>query len=287
MRKLLHLYRLNFGNLIKMTEYVLKRVLGKTPTDAERELNEYYNQLIISDGFLKAEGSNYYASFFPEWKAQIKTRKWPSSDLSVFRQVFHDLEYKTLVETFTHYFSANAQLNIIDAGSNIGLTSLYLSRFFPNARFVCIEPDAGNFDVLSFNLQENRVEQFTPLRAGLWSRNTGLELVRDFSDGKDWFIRVQETQRPDGLEGFSVQHLVTQFGIDKIDILKIDIGGSEKEIFAGSHSDVSFLDITKCIAIEIHDEFDCRDAVYEKLATHGFTYFESGKLTIGVNQNLL
>lgn len=287
MRKLLHLYRLNFGNLIKMPVYLLKRVFGKTPTDAERQLNEYYHQLIISDGFLKAEGADYYASFFPEWKAQIKTRKWPSSDLSVFRQVFLDLEYKPLVETFSHYFSPNAHLNIIDAGSNIGLTSLYLSRFFPNARFVCIEPDAGNFDVLSFNLQENRVKQFTPLRAGLWSRNAKLELVHDFRDGKDWSIRVRETENPDGLEAFSVQHLVSQFGIDKIDILKIDIEGSEKEIFSGEYADVSFLDITKCIAIEIHDEFGCREAIYEKLTAHGFTYFQAGELTIGVNQKLV
>lgn len=286
MRKIVNLYRLNFRNLVKMPVYLFKRVIGAKPSDDERELNEYYNQLILSDGFLKAEGDDYYASFFPEWNAQIKTRKWPSSDLAVFRQVFYGFEYKPLVETFSNYFSPDGKLDIIDAGSNIGLTSLYLSRFFPNARFICIEPDGANYDVMTFNLLENRVTNSNRLKAGLWSRNAKLELVNDFRDGKDWSKRVRETDDPSGLESFSVGHLVSQFGLGKIDILKMDIEGSEKEIFSPG-ADVSFLDITKCIAIEIHDEFDCREAICEKLGAHGFTYFDSGELTIGINQKLM
>jgi len=65
----------------------------------------------------------------------------------------------------------------------------------------------------------------------------------------------------------------------------MDIEGSEKEVFTNPNSDVSFLAITKCIAIEIHDEFDCREAIYEILTKYGFLLFNSGELTIGVNTN--
>jgi FkbM family methyltransferase len=286
MRKIVNLYRLNFRNLVKMPVYLVKRVFGVTPDVGEKILNEYYHQLILSDGFLKAEDSSYFASFFPEWNAQIKTRKRPSSDLFVFRQVFYDMEYKPLVKTFSDYFDANATLDIIDAGSNIGLTSLYLSRHFPNARFICIEPDGGNFETLEFNLLENGVKNSERIKAGLWSRNTRLELVNDFRDMNDWSIRVRETGNDTGLESFSIQHLIEQYGLEKIDILKMDIEGSEKEIF-GPRADTSFLEITKCIAIEIHDEFDCREAIYNELEKYGFTYFNSGELTIGINQKLV
>src|SRR5690606_30834579 len=274
MRKIVNLYRLNFRNLVKMPVYLVKRIFRIKPANSEKELNEYYNQLIASNGFLKGEGEHYYSSFFPEWKAHIKTRKWPSSDLSVFRQVFHQLEYKALADAFLDYFSANDKLNIVDAGANIGLTSLYLSRFFPNARFVCIEPDAANYEMLTFNLLENGVSNSKRINAGLWSRNAKLEVLDDFRDGKDWSKRVRETDGV-GLDAFSIQHLVVEFGIDVIDILKIDVEGSEKEIFTSPHADVSFLEITKCIAIEIHDEFDCREKINQKLAEHGFACFES------------
>jgi FkbM family methyltransferase len=286
MRKLLNLYRLNFRNAVKMPVYLLKRVVGSSPTAEESTLNDYYNELIKNRGFLKSEDQSAYASFFPQWNALVKTRKLPSSDLFVFRQIFEDVEYKAVVDTFTDYFGADKAINIIDAGANIGLTSLYLSRFFPKAKFICIEPDPDNFEILECNLRENHVKAEI-LCAGLWSRNSRLELVRDFRDKRDWSVRVQETDSARGLEAFSVNHLMAQYQLDSIDILKIDIEGSEKEIFTSENADVSFLARTKCIAIEIHDEFDCREEIYTILNQFGFTHFESGELTIGINQNLL
>ena len=56
-------------------------------------------------------------------------------------------------------------------------------------------------------------------------------------------------------------------------------------VFANTASDISFLAITKCIAIEIHDEFNCREAICKILKNYGFSLFNSGELTIGVNQN--
>ena len=78
-----------------------------------------------------------------------------------------------------------------------------------------------------------------------------------------------------------------EYKFETIDILKIDIEGSEKEVFTGANADVSFLSKTKCIAVEIHDEFDCRDAIYSILTKYNFKYFDSGELTIGINQSFL
>ncbi len=72
-----------------------------------------------------------------------------------------------------------------------------------------------------------------------------------------------------------------------IDILKIDIEGSEKEVLTSPKADVSYLAKTKCVAIEIHDEFDCRESIYEVLRQYNFEFFNSGELTIGINQTLL
>lgn len=96
---------------------------------------------------------------------------------------------------------------------------------------------------------------------------------------------VVEADKVTDLKAFSIQHLIEKFKWDTIDILKMDIEGSEKEVFTNPNSDVSFLAITKCIAIEIHDEFDCRETIYEILKSYGFTLFNSGELTIGINQN--
>lgn len=287
MRKIVNLNRLDLPNAVKMITYLLKRGLRLAPNSDERDLNAYYDRLISNDGILKAESGNYFVSFFSKWNVKIKTRKRPSSDIDVFNQVFSQAEYEPLVKAFSEHFDNGGKLDIIDAGANIGLTSLYLSRHFRDARFICIEPDVANCAVLKFNLAENKVKNPDVLNAGLWPRNAHLELVSDFRDKRDWSIRVRETQNNSGLQAFSIQHVMREFKLDKIDILKIDIEGSEKEVFTSPNADISFLAVTKCIALEIHDEFDCRAAIYNALAQYGFTYFNSGELTIGVNQNLL
>lgn len=40
---------------------------------------------------------------------------------------------------------------IIDAGANIGLTSVYLANRFPNARILALEVDQQNFELLAEN----------------------------------------------------------------------------------------------------------------------------------------
>jgi hypothetical protein len=42
---------------------------------------------------------------------------------------------------------------ILDAGANIGLTSVYFAKKYPHARIVAIEPEASNFDVLTRNVR--------------------------------------------------------------------------------------------------------------------------------------
>ena len=287
MQKILNLHRLNAANQILVLKYLLKRILRLKTSEKERQINEYYFHLINFNGFLKQENDNNFVSNYPDFEALIKLRKRPSSDLNVFAQIYQYQEYKPLVETFQKHFTNDKILNIIDAGSNIGLTSVYLSKYFPNSNFITIEPDTSNFDNVTYNLEANGIQNAVIIKGGLWSKNTNLKLVNDFRDKNDWSIRVEETKEVGNLKAFSVNYLMEKNQFETIDILKIDIEGSEKEVFTGSNADVSFLSKTKCIAIEIHDEFDCREAINQILTSYNFKFFESGELTIGINQSFL
>ena len=287
MQKIANLHRLDFPNTILILKYLLKRILHLNTSEKERQINEYYFHLIIFNGFLKQENNKNFIFYYPDLGATIKLRKRPSSDLNVFAQIYQYDEYKPLVETFQKHFPNDRKLNIIDAGSNIGLTSVYLSKRFPNSNFITIEPDTSNFESVGYNLDINEIGNAAKIKGGLWSKNTNLKLVNDFRDQKEWSIRVEETDEVGDLKAFSVNYLIKEHQFEIIHILKIDIEGSEKEVFTGSNVDVSFLSKTKCIAIEIHDEFDCRQDIYKILKEYDFEFFESGELTIGINQSFL
>ncbi len=211
-------------------------------------------------------------------------RKNPSSDLNVFNQIFRDNEYAKVIELFEANFD-NSDLNIIDAGANVGYTSLLFSNHFSEVSIIAIEPSDANFTILKENITLNNINAKL-INGGIWSKNAYLKIVRDFRDLSDWAIRVEESEVATDLKAYSISEIINEANWKTIDILKMDIEGSEKNVFE-KKADTSFLKITKCIAVEIHDEFDCRTTIYEVLNQYGFTLTNVGETTIGINNNFI
>ena len=287
MKKITQLYRIDFKNRLLFLKYFFKRIFHLSVTSEERNLNEYYFHLIQNNGKLLEETPSYYAAYYNDIDLTIKIRKRPSSDLNVFAQIFLYKEYDELVEFYKKHFPNDDKINYIDAGCNIGLTVLFLSKKFKEINAITIEPDESNNDSITFNMAANKLKNIHSIKGGLWYKNTYLKIVNDFRDKKEWSIRVLETDENTGLYAYSLNEIMNSNEFNVADLLKIDIEGSEKEVFTNPNADVSFLKQTKCIAIEIHDEFDCREDIVNILEKHNFTWFDSGELTIGVNQNFI
>ena len=215
-----------------------------------------------------------------DMKASLRNK---SSDYDVFDQVFIRDEYHTVI----NYFIDNkiAVNTIIDAGSNIGLTSVKFKNSFPNSKIICLEPDPENFKQLSINLKAFP-DSVTILPNALWYKEEALFIDFGFRDGKDWSRAVSNNPVSSTIEvkGFPIESIIERFDINIIDILKIDIEGSEAKIFDQQY-DMSFLRKVRLVAIEIHDEFKCRNSIYEILIANNFKIFNVGELTIGINQH--
>jgi FkbM family methyltransferase len=209
-----------------------------------------------------------------------------SSDEDVFRQVFIVKEYNSVIQLLI--INKIKVEYIIDAGANIGLASIVFSKAFPDAEIICVEPDSGNFNSLKLNTNNLKVKL---LKKAVWNCVTQLEIDKNFRDGQDWSIQVKElsktkTSTKNIIETVTITGILVDKKWNSIDLLKIDIEGAERFIFDDQY-DISFLCLTKCIAIEIHDEFDIRGKIQELLINKGFLLFENGELTIGLNQRLI
>jgi hypothetical protein len=68
--------------------------------------------------------------------------------------------------------------------------------------------------------------------------------------------------------------------IESIDLLKVDIEGAEKEVFAAC----DWMDSVRCLMIELHDRFKpgCSEAV--NAVVQGFSTSERGETTLYVRQ---
>jgi FkbM family methyltransferase len=206
-----------------------------------------------------------------------------TSDLKVFYQIFGNEEYKAVINIYNQLFLDSPQ-NIIDLGANVGLASIYLGTEYNSAKFKLIEPSLDNLEIARLNLKLNRID-FSDLEGGAWNKNTMLNLNRDFRDGKEWSINLSENQNGN-IKGYSIKDIIDQYDTP-IDILKIDIEGAEKILFEDSIYAFGFLEKVKCIALEIHDEYECREMIYNTLKLNGFIYFDTKETTIAVNRKYL
>jgi FkbM family methyltransferase len=156
-----------------------------------------------------------------------------------------------LVKRLYDYKLNAAPRVIIDAGANIGLTSIFYANVYPSARIIAIEPEESNFQMLVKNTSPYpRIE---PLKAALWGENCELDLC-DPAHGHSAF---QTKDRPwpqmvdrEKVRGLTLDKLMSDLGINFVDLLKIDIEGAEIEVFADPARWIKQVGV---IAIELHD----------------------------------
>ena len=198
--------------------------------------------------------------------------RFGTSDLGVFRQVLIDEDY---------FFRSSAQPRlIIDAGANVGYTSVYFANRFPDAAIIAIEPDTDNFHLLQRNTAA--YPKVRCIRAGLWSKDCFLKISNP--DGGTCAFRVEETMNPENaVPAVTLATLLESSGFDRIDILKLDIEGAEKDLFS-AHDSANWIARTDLIMIELHDRLvpGCETAMLQgiqgspfKVSHHGGNTFLS------------
>jgi FkbM family methyltransferase len=219
----------------------------------------------------------------PPLKAYIRTA--PSSDVMVFRQVFEQKEYAPLVQLIQN--RKQRPLLMVDAGANVGYTTLYLKQYFPELQVVCVEPDGGNVGQIRRNAAVNGLAGVHVEQAGVWSHDCCLELKRDKSRGQEWGFYVVQSEGTTALKAVDIVTLPMVRHSGCIDILKMDVEGSEAVIFADERKAAALLSISRFVAIEIHDDLADRRHIHAQLSANGITFRESGELTIGCNEKLM
>lgn len=208
-----------------------------------------------------------------------------SSDLHVLWQLNIRHELNPLIDLIN---ARQLPINtIFDIGSNIGLASMRLSHAFPQARIYAVEPAPDNFRLLELNIAANAIPAVL-LHTGVWYKAARLYFDRSFRDGKDWAIALTDvpTGAPtDYVDAVSLNDIVAQYGVTSIDLLKIDIEGSERYIFNEAREGLEFLAITRVIAIEIHEEYQIEDRIVTILREVGFSISQSGEYLVGVRES--
>jgi FkbM family methyltransferase len=228
------------------------------------------NGLKLYYSIFSKKNSMYYAkaSFLKEPFA-LRDNK---SDKAIFFQVFYEKQYDLYGVNFPD------AKRIIDGGANIGCASVYFSLKFPKAEILAIEPEENNFSLLKRNIEPYK--NIICIQAGIWDKNEQLSIKNPEGGAAEYMFENGSTDEAT-INGMTMASLFALRNWNEVDIIKLDIEGAEKEIFAAE--DLSWLKKVKLLIIELHDRYKegCTKTVFEALNKFNYdAYFHHENIFI-------
>ena len=206
----------------------------------------------------------------------VAVRMNPSSDEHVFDQLFVRHEYALVSDRLKD------QKVILDLGANVGYASAYFASRYPDARILAVEPDPGNYQLCLKNL-EPYGDRVTTLNGAVWSRCARLALSRGSScDGREWSTQVvaAATESQADVDAWDMPTLLDFAHVKTVDLVKVDIEGSEAELFAANVS--QWLPRVRNICIELHSK-RCSEIFFNALAEFEYEVDECHEFTLCLN----
>ena len=158
---------------------------------------------------------------------------------------------------------------IIDGGANIGLASVCFLNQYPDAYVVSVEPDPDNYALCEKNLAPY-TDRVKLVRGAVWKSHDSLNLQ---AGEQEWTHHVSASADGGGtVEGYSMSSLIS-YRPGKVQILKLDIEGSEKAVFDTEPD--AWLPYVENLVIELHGE-ECKESFFRALKGYDYDFFQEG-----------
>ncbi len=175
---------------------------------------------------------------------------------------------------------SNATPFIIDAGSNIGITTLYFKTLYPEAKLLCFEADPHAFSLLKKNISNNKILNTSLLECALSSTNREIDffgqIFVEFPDARGNSIFDTWGQQRTISNTTKVKAVkLSSFIKIQVDFLKLNIEGAEQQVIEDLANE-NKLSLINELAIEMHQsETSCHlndlNRITAILTEHRFT----------------
>jgi FkbM family methyltransferase len=184
------------------------------------------------------------------------------SDLVCYEKIFVAREYDVP-------FDINPSF-IIDAGANVGMSTLRFKQQYPSATIIAIEPEPANCALLERNC--GSLPGVHIVKAAVWASQARLSFAAP--DSESWSFSVVPAEQPESkpqlVTAVTIEELLNKYGFPRIDLLKLDVEGAEIELFGPGCE--RWLSRVNILVFELHDRFrlGCSRAVYTALTKFSF-----------------
>ncbi|MGE0093995.1 MAG: FkbM family methyltransferase [Alphaproteobacteria bacterium] len=122
----------------------------------------------------------------------------------------------------------------IDCGAFLGFGELRIAPEIGDGHLYAIEASAACHALLQRNMTHNRIGNVTALHRAAWKEATELELETTEAQGNSLIGEVQKGVRKERVRTVSIDGLVEEFRLQRLDMLSLTLNGAEVEALEGA-----------------------------------------------------
>lgn len=194
-----------------------------------------------------------------ELRLRINGRNFPFqmrvSDIFILGEILHEKQYKLTSRL-------PEQPTIIDLGANIGISVIWFLSLYPQAVIYTFEPAQDNLGYLEANIDGLRNIILEKAAVGSTS---GEAILHHGEFGGMHSLAIEG--EGEAVPLYSLADYMEEKNIDRVDLLKLDIEGSELDALEGLGARISDVDV---IVGEVHESIIDEQTFYDFLSRHGF-----------------
>lgn len=160
--------------------------------------------------------------------------------------------------------------HVIDLGANVGVFTMLAAN--TGGKVIAVEAQSELLEALKVNLNRNNIAFKVTIVLGLVGAGTGI-----FSDESKLKKTAGYAFQPPKL---TMQQILRDNGIEKVDFLKMDIEGSEFDLL---RTDNAWLERVEKIAMEVHQQYGDINKAIRTIEDYGFRTWMRNKYGDFVN----
>ena len=207
--------------------------------------------------------------FLPFLGRTIYFRK-KTKDKQTFKEIFNQNIYDVKLPIIPNL--------IVDAGSNTGFASLFFKLKYPEAEIISLEIETDNVKMIRKNLKNFKGIEI--IQKGLFNKKAFFRIEDPYQATNSFVIKEVTQNENYDIESITIDEILTSTKAETIDLLKIDIEGTEKELFEKNYE--NWLPKVKILMIETHDRMipNCSYSVMKSLYECNFMLYTTTKETL-------
>jgi len=145
-----------------------------------------------------------------------------------------------LRDAYRTAFKPSAADVIIDCGAFIGIGAAAVAPLLPDGQLIALEADARNARLLTLNTERNGLPNVKALNRAIWkTHGETLDLATGEAQANTLRNDVYDGGGRQQVETASIDGLVAEFGLQRVDMLSLTVNGAEVEALEGAEATLS------------------------------------------------